>query len=143
MIRDWHAKAYRPNFYKYDQEGWNLTKQAVIERDKSTCQSCMNRRKDLSVHHIIPRDEGGSDDLFNLVTLCFHCHDEIEQTNIRSIWQIKGYNLPEEKVKRKKAAQDKNTEIDQMLERIDQARPDWHAVVYGGCKKKNGRRIVK
>lgn len=29
----------------------------------------------LTVHHIIPRSEGGSHDLVNLVTLCRPCHD--------------------------------------------------------------------
>jgi len=30
--------------------------------------------KELHVHHVVPRSEGGTNDLSNLVTLCSRCH---------------------------------------------------------------------
>lgn len=55
---------------------WNY-REEILKRDKNTCQSCGQRkhRKNLEVHHIIPRSKGGSDKPTNLITLCKHCHD--------------------------------------------------------------------
>jgi 5-methylcytosine-specific restriction endonuclease McrA len=32
----------------------------------------------LTVHHLVPRESGGSNDTRNLVALCPHCHDAAE-----------------------------------------------------------------
>lgn len=50
---------------------------AILKRDCHTCQNCGKRKqkKNLEVHHIIPRSKGGTDDPTNLVTLCVRCHD--------------------------------------------------------------------
>lgn len=48
------------------------TKQAVKDRDGG-CLSC-DTESDLIVHHIIPHNEGGSNDVDNLATLCRRCH---------------------------------------------------------------------
>ena len=39
---------------------------------------CCGALSPLSDHHIKPRDEGGTDESRNLVTLCLNCHDEVE-----------------------------------------------------------------
>lgn len=58
---------------------WQCLRARVFERDRHLCQRCRNRsRRDLTVHHIVPRAEGGSDLLRNLVTLCVPCHDWVE-----------------------------------------------------------------
>lgn len=49
---------------------------AILERDSYRCQSC-GLRKELDVHHIIPRGRGGSDNPDNLITLCRRCHHNI------------------------------------------------------------------
>lgn len=47
-------------------------------RDKYQCQICgdtfTSPYTQLQVHHIVPRSEGGTNDLDNLVTLCDLCH---------------------------------------------------------------------
>ena len=53
-----------------------MIRAAVLERDEN-CQKCM-RADGLNVHHIISRDEGGTDDLDNLIILCEICHYEWE-----------------------------------------------------------------
>jgi len=74
---------------------WLRVKEAVLRRDRFTCQDCgvafgHSRRKvydphlrhgkgghrweRLEVHHIIPRSKGGSDHPGNLKTLCPDCH---------------------------------------------------------------------
>lgn len=45
----------------------------VFERDNDSCVSC-GRSEDLVVHHIIPLDEGGVNELENLAVLCEDCH---------------------------------------------------------------------
>lgn len=46
---------------------------AILVRDRSTCQSC-RRQTNGQVHHILPRGQGGSDAPTNLMTLCGRCH---------------------------------------------------------------------
>lgn len=52
----------------------------ILNRDDYTCQCCGNEksRRDLEVHHVMPRSKGGTDDPTNLITLCKHCHDREE-----------------------------------------------------------------
>lgn len=53
----------------------------IIRRDRLTCQQCgthFNSMSDLTVHHIVPRLEGGSNLASNLITLCPKCHDTVE-----------------------------------------------------------------
>lgn len=53
---------------------WRIIRKQVLERDNYTCQSCGTKPKAPHVHHIIPRDKGGSEDLKNLITKCLGCH---------------------------------------------------------------------
>jgi len=54
-----------------------MSREAILERDLYTCQSCGQQKKaeKLEVHHVLPRSKDGSDTASNLVTLCLHCHD--------------------------------------------------------------------
>jgi 5-methylcytosine-specific restriction protein A len=54
---------------------WKRRRRQAIERDGGCVkQSCRRPSHSLTVHHIIPTSEGGSDDLSNLETLCSVCH---------------------------------------------------------------------
>lgn len=46
-------------------------------RDNYTCQHCGATRTSLHVHHITPREQGGTDDLDNLIALCTQCHRKV------------------------------------------------------------------
>jgi hypothetical protein len=48
---------------------------AILKRDRFRCQvpGC-NCRRNLHIHHIIPRSHGGSDEPANLIVLCEKCH---------------------------------------------------------------------
>lgn len=90
---EWYKQVYRASqFPKSEREYWERVSDYVIERDERRCQACRKsaKKKDLSVHHITPRSEGGSDELDNLITLHHHCHDYVEVMAFRSIDQIIG-----------------------------------------------------
>ncbi|MDQ7826937.1 MAG: HNH endonuclease [Candidatus Eremiobacteraeota bacterium] len=47
----------------------------ILKRDRFRCQAPGCRcRRNLHVHHIIRRSQGGTDDPWNLITLCEACH---------------------------------------------------------------------
>jgi 5-methylcytosine-specific restriction endonuclease McrA len=76
-------------------DDWNLIRADIIIRDDYTCQMCKSyfgsyNLLALSVHHIMPRDKGGSNDERNLITLCQHCHDIAEEKEL-SYKEIKNY----------------------------------------------------
>jgi hypothetical protein len=56
---------------------WNV-REYVLHRDGHTCQNpdCKNKDKSpiLEIHHIIYKDNGGTDAPSNLITLCTKCH---------------------------------------------------------------------
>jgi hypothetical protein len=49
---------------------WLELREQVLERDKDTCQDCGCTDGFMNVHYIIPKREGGTDELNNLITLC-------------------------------------------------------------------------
>jgi ATP-dependent DNA helicase RecQ len=55
---------------------WEDTRRLVLARDEYKCVSCSAKVKsrDADVHHLLPRSMGGSDEVSNLVTLCYGCH---------------------------------------------------------------------
>lgn len=68
--------------------GFANTKAYVLARDNYTCQHCKGKSKDrvLHVHHIIFRQNKGSDGQENLICLCKTCHDALHEGKI----QLKG-----------------------------------------------------
>jgi len=56
-----------------DSEASSKLKGDALERDENTCVSC-GSTENLSVHHIVPRNQGGPNELENLATLCDVCH---------------------------------------------------------------------
>lgn len=64
--------------------GFENTKAMVLNRDGYKCQYCKGKHKDskLEVHHIIFRNQGGSDEADNLITLCHTCHKALHDGKI-------------------------------------------------------------
>jgi len=69
----WHLpdfQNYRPPF---QGENWQqLWRRAIMERDKWICQYCGAPAE--HIDHVIPRCQGGTDDLANLVAACASCN---------------------------------------------------------------------
>jgi predicted transcriptional regulator len=56
---------------------WGDIKKQVFETYGCYCVKCKSNKK-LDIHHIIPRNLGGSDNIQNLIPLCRSCHLKIE-----------------------------------------------------------------
>jgi len=59
-----------------EQYGFENVREYILWRDHHECQACHGKSGDpvLTVHHIRPRTDGGSDRPANLITLCETCH---------------------------------------------------------------------
>ena len=53
---------------------WRRKREAILVRDKYTCQACGLVTSELEVDHIVNVARGGSDDEANLQALCVPCH---------------------------------------------------------------------
>lgn len=130
MIDNWHHRVYGKVVYmtKADKARWQDTRARILKRDKFTCQRCNKHYKTssgLSVHHILPRAEGGQDDDINLVALCHKCHDYVELEGYRTLDAI--INSFQDAIDDKPA---------KYIDREETfTRPDWHKYVYGGQKR--------
>lgn len=71
---------YRGGKTTHSFVGWKAKRRIVWSRDL-VCQACgllPDRNRKLDVHHIIPRRNGGNDDISNLVGLHHSCHQKVE-----------------------------------------------------------------
>ena len=115
-----------------NKDEWIRIRTQCFKRDKYTCQRCdkiNGQGRGLSAHHIIPRSEGGEDNIENLITLCNPCHDFVEINELRTRPAIIGsyedghIEMPKEKT------------AELTDEGYHFVRPEWHKYVYGGEKK--------
>ena len=67
-------------------------KQAVLSRDKYTCQICGKKQVKFEVHHIIPKSQGGSNRMENLTTLCSECHHKVHNGELKYNKKVTRFN---------------------------------------------------
>ena len=58
-------------------EDWLVMRRIVLKRDRRHCKNCGAHGTRLDVHHVVPINVGGTNNLGNLLTLCFKCHQKI------------------------------------------------------------------
>lgn len=120
---EWHHKVYRKSTSRPIPDA---VKARVRERDNYHCQVIVCRSKrTLECHHIIPVINGGQADEDNLILLCKRCHDEIEDTSIRTRHEIREYIPDWYLTKHNKARKTEQKLAD------DEIATDWHLWVYG------------
>jgi 5-methylcytosine-specific restriction endonuclease McrA len=72
----------RPNAHQrgYCSQGWKAARREVLLRDNYQCQMCgaVVHGKRAHVDHIVPKSQGGSDEVSNLRCLCVSCHSKHE-----------------------------------------------------------------
>jgi 5-methylcytosine-specific restriction endonuclease McrA len=61
---------------RLDPESYKELCRQVLARDNWRCQIC-GSRNNLQVHHQELRSQQGSDEDFNLITLCAGCHAQL------------------------------------------------------------------
>ena len=57
---------------------WRLVRQRVLDRDSHRCAACAGAGRVTParcVDHIVPKEDGGGDEMMNLQALCQRCHD--------------------------------------------------------------------
>ena len=121
-MTDWHSKIYgRIREEEITEEHRALLHQ-FCKQFRSVCQSCKKKhlKRDLDLHHIVPRADGGTNEPENLILLCMNCHDLIEPLGFRDIRQIENYAISQgvKRIKRKEIIPDKALR--------------WQQWVYGG-----------
>ena len=52
---------------------WAQIRRRALERDGRRCRECGKAGR-LEVHHALPLERGGNNDMANLLTLCRDCH---------------------------------------------------------------------
>jgi 5-methylcytosine-specific restriction endonuclease McrA len=84
-------------------------KERIRERDSNMCARCREgrflRSRHLCVHHIIPKEHGGTDDEENLITLCRDCHRWAHKLKQTGQWRgayrdVRDYGIYPDPVKR-------------------------------------------
>lgn len=66
-----------PRRIEMDYRKTPLTRNNIYKRDNYECVYCgENKRKQLTLDHVIPRSKGGKDSWENLVTACYNCNQE-------------------------------------------------------------------
>ncbi|MDL0140737.1 HNH endonuclease [Halobacterium salinarum] len=66
---------------------WDSRRKEVYQRDEYTCQNCgatggTSNDVELHAHHIVPKSQGGTHQLSNLVCICAQCHDAIHNSSV-------------------------------------------------------------
>ena len=64
---------------KLEPKAYAQLRRQVLDRDGWRCQNC-GRGSELQVHHLRFRSAFGDDEMENLITLCFSCHEKIHRS---------------------------------------------------------------
>lgn len=127
ITSNWRGRVYKKKPGDTIPGNWNIIREFIIKRDRFRCQRCDKKfpKSKLSVHHIVPRSKGGTNEALNLITLCWACHDFVEINELDTLSDIIG-SYENAKIIREKIKPAKHEETFE--------RPAWHAWVYGGNK---------
>lgn len=63
--------------------GQDVRTKVLLWCDRHCCLCKKPCGMNIEVHHIVPENEGGSDDIDNAIPLCFDCHSEVLCYNVK------------------------------------------------------------
>lgn len=72
---------------------------AIYLRDNHTCVFCLRTRDQcrMTLDHVVPRSQGGSNDSYNLVTACLDCNmakgDKSLKHFVDTLWELRGKDV--------------------------------------------------
>jgi len=122
MKDNWGQRVYQPG--EPEDIDYIAMKREMTKVAGYTCESCRKKfpQRELTLHHVIPRCEGGPTEPDNLIVVCNPCHNLIEPLEFRTKVHIRYYAAKTKlKIKRRPiVAMEKQN--------------DWHQWVYGGCR---------
>lgn len=80
----------------YGTKDWEVRRNEVLEEADYECKFCemtneehlAEYSRELHAHHIVPREDGGSDDKTNLVALCQSCHRKFESIHAKRMEEV-------------------------------------------------------
>ena len=121
-------------------KGFENKKAFVRYRDNYECQYCHGKTGDtrLEVHHIKPKNENGTDDLRNLITLCSVCHDDYHDDKITL--DVKEEELDDRNAESLRHAAMMNAMRYEIYERFKKAFPNWNIYKTAGHITAENRR---
>jgi 5-methylcytosine-specific restriction endonuclease McrA len=65
----------------YATREWRTLREQALERDDHACTRVINATRcgkpARTVHHIVERSQGGTDELSNLASICYACHNAV------------------------------------------------------------------
>jgi len=76
--------------YNPSGTGYGNQKAYILARDNYTCRNCKAINIELQVHHKVPRTNGGTNRVDNLITLCLKCHAAHHAGNINCNGRLAG-----------------------------------------------------
>lgn len=71
---------------------WRRRRLEVLDRDRRLCIFCGTAGVN-TVHHLIPRQYGGTHEMDNLGSVCYHCHNAIDKTILIMKTKNPGFNI--------------------------------------------------
>ena len=100
-----------------DAKGFYNVKQAVLSRDNYACQVCGKTEGKLEVHHVVFKNNGGSDRMDNLVCLCKDCHEKIHKNELTFNKKVKSFrHASHMNIMRKKLVETLKLEFENVFE---------------------------
>ena len=118
---DWKLKVYKPKSISIDfrNSEWTALRAFIHIQQKGECLMCEKKIpvKKLTIHHIMPRSNGGGDNIENLIGLCDRCHNIAEMYGLDRHDIQNYYN--HSNIKEKDISPEN----------------DWHCWVYGGYRR--------
>jgi|GEM_PF-3771603 len=135
---NWRENVYRKptevDDYYHSRE-WEQLRSQARKRAKYKCERC-GRGGKITVHHIVPRELGGSDILENLISLCTHCHDYVHA----NIGHLVSRDLIIESILDDIEIIKKSDLENEEEDEFARYHKPWHAWVYGGVRNPNMNR---
>ena len=85
---------------KASPQEWKQLADLVTARYGRRCQLCGSTHPTVSLHHVVPRSEGGDDDAANLMPVCGHgtagCHGRITLNDRETLARVRAALWPEQ-----------------------------------------------
>lgn len=85
--------------HRATQQEWEQLRIQACENARWRCQACSEMRT-LTIHHLVPRSQGGDDTIGNLMALCGHgtagCHGDVTANRPHALAAVRRNLTPQQ-----------------------------------------------